>query len=165
MAKEKTELIRKVSAVLTTQLVPNPVAALVRGDVPVGAMLYGFDPSDPLNESMVLACDDRVTREWTQHVSEPFLLHAWAAKKVLLKEREDRPEREAVKIWLIDPEGDTLSFTSEGVLGSLDMIRALRGDGPFDPPIKTTVVPIKTDETRTMFKLRIERIKPLVVKK
>lgn len=165
MAKSSTELIRKVSAVLTTQLVVNPVAALVREEVPIGAMLYGFDPSDPTNEADVLACDDQVTREWTQHVSEPFLLHKWAAKKVLLKERSDRPEREAIKIWLIDPQGDTLSFTSDGVIGSLDMIRALKGDGPYDPPLKTTVVPIKTDETRTMFKLRIERTKPIVVKK
>jgi hypothetical protein len=151
---KKTGLIRKVSAVLATALVNNSIGSLFASDVPPGQWLFGFDPTQPEHEADVFACDADGTREWSQHTTEPFFLRTWGAQKVLLPETAEREEREAVRVVLIDPTGDTLSFVSVGVVNSLDLIRALRGDGPFEPALPIVVVQIKTGVGRQILKLR-----------
>lgn len=123
-------------------------------DVKPGVWLWGFDPTSPAHLDDVFRCDSDGTREWSQHTTEPFMLRTWACQKILLPENTERGEIETVRVVLIDPEGETLGFVSAGVLTSLDLIRTLLGDGPFDPPVPITVVRIQTGGGRQILKLR-----------
>lgn len=155
MPKEKTELIRKVSAVLVSNIIQNRVADLVPDTVPVGSMILGFNPVDPEHEADVLAVDDDKTREWTQHTTEPFLLRTWGAHKVEKPDEETGEVRVWVRVVLIDAAGDTLSFGSKGILRSLDLLRALRGDGPYDPPLPIIIHHIPLADGKQYLKIRL----------
>lgn len=48
------------------------------------------------------------------------------------------------RVILIGPSGETMPFVSEGAIRSLDLIRTLCGDGPWEPPLNISVVPVKT---------------------
>lgn len=151
---ERNALIRKVSATTLASVVQNRVADLFRQDVPAGQWTFGFDPTQPEYEPFVFACDADGTRTWDQHTTEPFLLYTWGAQKVVLPATAERDETEAVRVVLIDPQGDTLAFASAGIVTSLDLIRALKGDGPYDPPLPVVVVRISTNGGRQILKLR-----------
>jgi hypothetical protein len=154
MAKSRELAPRKDSAVQTGALVKVQVGSLAATETPVGTWLFGFDPTQPENIDNVFRCDADGTREWTQHTTEDFLLHTWAAQKIFLPETEDRDASEQIRVVLINTDGDTLSFVSQGVVTSLDLIRALLGDGPFDPPVPVTFENIKTTAGRSILKIR-----------
>lgn len=154
MSGKSGGLIRKESAVLTGDLIRNSCGSLMSEDVKTGVWLFGFDPTSPDHLDDVFRCDQDGTREWSQHTTEPFLLRTWAVQKIFLPKTETREESECVRTILIDPEGDTLQFVSSGIVTSLDMIRTLLGDGPFDPPLPVTVLRIQTGGGRQILKLR-----------
>lgn len=164
MSGKRELIVRKVSAVKAVDLIQNSVASLAAADVKPGVWLFGFDPTAPEHLDDVFRCDADGTRAWDQHTTEPFLLRTWAAQKVLLPKNEERDETEAIRVVLIDSEGDTLSFVSGGVATSLDLIRTLLGDGPFDPAIPCTVQRIQTGAGRQILKLR-PQLKVLLDKK
>ena len=123
-------------------------------DVPIGTWLFGFDITDPELQERVYLANRDATREWSQHTTEPFLLWGWAAKKVLLPANDDRGETVAVRIVLIDDAGDTMSFTSRGACESLDLIRAMEGDGPYKPAIPVTIAHKSLDGGRQWLEIR-----------
>lgn len=57
------------------------------------------------------------------------------------------------RVVLIGPAGETLAFVSEGAIRSLDLIRSLCGDGPWDPPLPISVVQIKTRRSFRTYRL------------
>lgn len=153
MSDKKTMIVRKESAVKTGDLIRNSVGSLMAADVKPGVWLFGFDPTAPEHLQDVFLCDADGTRDWSQHTTEPFLLRTWAAQKILLPKTDTREESENVRTILIDPQGDTLSFVSAGVVSSLDLLRTLLGDGPFDPPVPVTIKRIETGAGRQILKL------------
>jgi hypothetical protein len=60
-----------------------------------------------------------------------------------------------VRVVLISPDRETLPFTSQGVVSSLDLVRTLKGDGPYDPPINVSVRPQRTSGGFTLYRLRV----------
>lgn len=58
-----------------------------------------------------------------------------------------------VRVVLIGPQMETLSFVSEGAIRSLDLIRSLCGDGPWSPPLPISVVQVKTRRNRRTYRL------------
>lgn len=48
------------------------------------------------------------------------------------------------RVVLIGPAGETMQFVSEGAIASLDLIRSLMGDGPWEPPLPLSIVKVKT---------------------
>lgn len=48
------------------------------------------------------------------------------------------------RVVLIGPAGETMAFVSEGAIRSLDLIRTLLGDGPWNPPLPIRVQPVPT---------------------
>lgn len=153
----KTELIRvnRNTAVALSGVVTAPAARMIDETVPDCAVLFGFDPAKPEYEPWVFAADDSATREPDQHRTEPFYLVSWAAKKVMIAQPDGAAPTAGVRVTLIDPDGETLAFVSMGVALSLDTIRTLRGDGPYEPPIPITVTETKTRMGRRLWKLRI----------
>jgi len=154
MSKPKPALIRKDSATLTGSLVRQTAGSLMSDDTPIGTFLFGFDPTLPENVGLVFKCDEDGTRSWDQHTTEPFLLKLWAVRKVHLPAKEDREETDAIRTVLIDPEGETLVFASKGVMESLDLLRTLVGDGPYDPAIPVIVKRTELGGGRQLLKLR-----------
>ena len=103
----------------------------------------------------MFSLDANATREPNQHYTEPFHLVTWGVKRVVLQGENSGESIDHVRTVLIDKDGETLSFVSMGVLGSLDLIRALRGDGPYDPPIPIVVTEATTRNKFRVWKLRI----------
>lgn len=153
----KSTVIAKANrntAVATTSLVSIPCLSLLRDEVSEGACIWSFDPSLPENEAKVWAVDLPGSREWIQHVAEPFNLVDWCVKRIVMENEETGDEVPALRVVLMGTDGDTMSFVSVGVAASLDLIRTLRGDGPYDPPIPIVVVPVKTRHGYNTLKLR-----------
>lgn len=63
------------------------------------------------------------------------------------------------RVVLIAPDGQTLSFVSEGGIRSFDLIRSLCGNGPWDPPLQISVVPRKTRRGFYTYRLCLGAIK------
>lgn len=61
------------------------------------------------------------------------------------------------RIVLVSPDGATVAFTSDGALQSFDLIRQLCGDGPWDPPLPISAVPIRTRRNYRTFRLILGR--------
>jgi hypothetical protein len=59
----------------------------------------------------------------------------------------------AIRVVLVNPARETLGFVSDGVVDSLDLIRSVLGDGPYDPPIPVRVVRQKTRGQNTVLRL------------
>lgn len=158
MAKLSTGIaVRRNTAVSLAQTVAQPCKEMAAPDVPEGSYLFGFDASLPENESLIFAADSGATREPSQHYAEPFQLYTWAVKRIELAADETSPGGPHARCILIQRDGETLAFVSQGILGSLDLIRALRGDGPYDPPIPVLVTEEKTRHGFRVFKLVIHR--------
>jgi hypothetical protein len=154
MAEKRNELARRNTAILTTSLVMLPCMSLLRDEVEIGAKIWSFDPSDPAMEALVYLVDGQGTREWTQHVAEPFCLVNWAVQKITMSHPETGEDRPALRVVLIDDNDETLSFVSVGIAASLDTIRTLKGDGPYSPTIPLVIVPLKTRSGFNTYKLR-----------
>lgn len=161
MPTKKTELIvRRNTAITSQKIVDQSCWSMMASDVPEGAYLFGFDPNTPEGESMLFAAETGKSRDASQHFSEPFLLHAWCVKRIALSQDEGDTTVPALRVCLIDTEGETLSFVSSGIVQSLDTIRTLRGDGPYDPPIPVVVVSVRTRHGFNVYKLRPVFSKP-----
>lgn len=146
--------VRRNTAVATTSLVGTPCLSLLRDECAEGASIWSFDPSLPVNEPLVWLVDLPGTREWTQHVAEPFGLVQWAVKRIMMTNDETGEELPALRVVLIGAGEETMSFVSTGIAASLDLIRTLRGDGPYEPEIPVIVVPVKTRHGFNTLKLR-----------
>jgi hypothetical protein len=58
-------------------------------------------------------------------------------------------------VVLVSADFKTLAFTSAGIVDSLDLIRAVKGEGPYDPAVGVTVHPVSTRSGRQMLRLRL----------
>lgn len=154
-AEKKPGLIRRNTAITMRDNVQQPCIGMMDETVPEGTYLFGFDASDVRNEGIVFAVDSGATREPNQHYQAPFMLYTWAVKRITLAEDDKTAGGAHARLILVDNEGETLAFVSQGALGSLDLIRALRGDGPYDPAIPICVSEEKTRHGFRVFKLRI----------
>ncbi len=150
-----TITIRRNTAMTLESVIQQPLEALVPDAVPIGAKLYGFDPTDPKHEAWTFDAEEDATRDGMQHIAEPFQLVAWLAKKCLVFSESVNGMVPAVRLVLIDKDGETLAFTSSVVLGTMDLIRAHRGDGPYNPPIPVIVSFVKNRFGGNSPKLRI----------
>lgn len=150
----KTAIIRRNTATLALGAITQPACGLMADDVAAGNYLFSFDPADPANERLIFAIDDTSTYEAEQFLAKPFNLVNWAVKKIMMPDQETGEMRPQCRTTLIDDKSETLSFVSIGVLLSLDLIRTLRGDGPYDPPIPTIVKSVKTNRGFRLYKIQ-----------
>jgi len=150
---KKGELIRR-EAVLALSNVKVPAIALYATDVPMGSYLFGFDQTTDEGRKWIFSCEGESTKDPISHLEHPFLLRAWAAKKVMVNPQDGGDPITQVRVTLIDPDGDTMSFVSNGVLGSLDLLRTIYGDGPYNPPLALVTERIKTRGPGHVWKLR-----------
>ena len=162
MATVNKGLARRNTAVVTGSLVESPCLALLRDEVPEGAMIFSFDPTSEENEDKVFDADANGTKDWVQHTEHPFSMVHWVAKRILMPRPDSTDVQPCIRIVLIDSEGETISFVSIGIAASLDLIRTLRGDGPYDPPIPVVFARIKTSSGRQTIKMRPIPVAPPV---
>lgn len=154
MSESKVLIVKRNTAIKLAGKLTASAIGMLRPDVDEGSFMFNFDPT--LNESSILldAFDEKATREWNQHTTEPFPMKWWIIKRIAMEEREDGDDRPAARLVLISPDLETLSFVSKGALETLDLIRLTKGDGPYDPPVPVTVKEIKLGGGRRMLKLR-----------
>jgi Phage Single-stranded DNA-binding protein len=84
---------------------------------------------------------------------KPFLMKWFYAHKVELRSDKGGEVVDAIRVVLVDPDRRTLGFVSDGVVDSLDLIRSILGDGPYDPPIPVRVVRQKTRGGNSVLRL------------
>jgi hypothetical protein len=94
-----------------------------------------------------------VDRDGESLSDTPFPVKWWYAHIVEPVDPSTGEVQRCIRVVLMSPAGETTSFTSTGVIDSLDMIRRSLGDGPYDPPLWVRLVRIKTRHKRTIFRL------------
>lgn len=149
-----TIAVRRNTAVLAESLVEHPTLNMLREEVANGTMMFSFDPSVPANEPLVFLADGEGTRDVDQHLEHPFNMVNWCVKKVMLPNVDTGVESPAIRVVLIDDEMETLAFASVGIAASLDLIRTLRGDGPYAPPIPVVFKRVQTRRGFSTIKMR-----------
>jgi hypothetical protein len=140
---------------MTSKAMENPVSSLLADEVPEGSWIFGFDAMKEENEELVFLCDDDATKEWVQHVERPFWLYTWSARRIMMTNKDTKETLPAVRVVLVDADRETMSFVSVGAVASLDLIRTLRGDGPYDKPIPVIVKQVKTGNGFHTYKLKV----------
>jgi len=141
---------------ITAPTIPDQsrIAALSADAVPVGAMAGNFSRETPEFAELLFASDEPATNDKEDHLTEPFPVRWWVAKKTTLISQATQEETAAVRLVLISPDLKTMAFSSGGAVDSWDLIRAIYGDGPYETPLQIIVHPVRTRAGRTMIRLR-----------
>lgn len=154
MSKDGTMIVRKETAVSLAAVVKAPAVSLLDDGVRDNSYLLGFDPSQPDGESMLFAMESDPTDNWDDYTQTAFPVRTWGCKRVPLYDELQKCEMPVIRTVLIAPDGRTLAFVSDGITTSLDLIRALRGDGPYDPPLNIVIRKVKTRRGYTLLKMQ-----------
>jgi hypothetical protein len=123
------ELIREIGA---------PCTDLAAATCPANARLMNFGSDDPRFEELLFASEDDATKNPDQFSEIPFRVVYWTAKPIELTAEDTGEQFRAVRLVLIDDQGETVSFASAGALKSWDLIRSVRGNGPYTPALPCT---------------------------
>lgn len=154
-----SDLVKTVNpgtAVAMVSTVVTPAASLSKPDTPLGARVQNFGGEHPKFAEWLFLAEESGSKEPEQFYDVPFLLVAWVAKKVELTDPDTSEPFSAVRLTLIDTMGETLSFCSVGAVSSLDLIRAVYGDGPWPEGL-----PIVCRREKTRNGYQIWRLKPV----
>jgi hypothetical protein len=157
--RAENQLIQRDTAVLATSLVATPISRLANEDVQEGTRLMNIQPTDPDATDVLFAAEETGTKDALQCIAVPFSIRWWVAKAVDMPDMATGEMRRCIRLALVSPDLDTLILTSVGAVASLDLIRTLFGDGPYDPAVKVLVKPEKTKRGFNVYRLRLaERI-------
>lgn len=152
--KSNGMILKPQTAIRLSAMVAAPLSSLLDDGVRDDSLLLGFDPSTPQGEMWLFAMEDDGSEQPGDYTKEPFQMSSWGGKRVALYDDKSREYMPVIRVVLIAQDGKTLAFTSDGVVASLDMIRALRGDGPYDPPLPVVVKEVKTRRGFRLYKLQ-----------
>lgn len=141
-------------AITLQQTLPQPTQELASAAVPVGTRILPFGPDHPKFAEWLFASEETATRDPDQFTQAPFNLVAWVAKAVELPDQETGETIRAARLVLIDDHGETVSFASIGAVSSLDLLRHLWGDGPYDPARPVLFKREKTRLGRQLWRIR-----------
>lgn len=86
-----------------------------------------------------------------------FELTRWIVMPVTWESDDNGEARQGLRTILIDSQGRTASFGSDGIVKSLDMLIARRGPGPWNPPIKIKLAQIKLKSGHRTYALELVR--------
>ena len=77
MSESKVLIVKRNTAIKLAGKLTASAIGMLRPDVDEGSFMFNFDPT--LNESSILldAFDEKATREWNQHTTEPFPMKWW----------------------------------------------------------------------------------------
>ena len=84
-----------------------------------------------------------------------FLLSRYIAMGASWEGESESDSRDGVRTVLIDVDGQTASFGSDGIVRALDMLIACRGPGPWNPPIPVRLKQYSTARGRRRYTLEI----------
>lgn len=153
----KTELIQakhRNTALMTTKVLENPVCAMLSDAVCQGSYMTSFTEADPDYERLMFLCDDNSDYTFEEFVAKPFHMVNWAVKKIAMPNAETGEMIPTCRTVLINEMDETLSFVSQGVLLSLDLIRVMRGDGPYKPAMPILCKQIRTGRGYHLIKIQ-----------
>lgn len=86
---------------------------------------------------------------------EIFAVVHWVCSRQHFSGKEPDEDRDGIRLVFIDPEGRTLSTSSEAVGRFLDDMLEVRGIGPYAPPIRMSLSPTTNRAGRKTYKVRI----------
>lgn len=145
MASERqVGIIKRDSAIVTSDLIKVPIRILFNEDAPVGGRILSFDPQGEGGAELLMLTEQQTDMVPEQLLNYPFEIQHWCAKAIELVNQTNGKTDRAVRVTLISPSKSTVAFTSRGVVESMDVLRLLYGDGPYQPPIKVWVNSVKT---------------------
>mgnify|MGYP003386978711 CR=1 FL=1 len=148
---------RVSTAIAMTGVVELPITKLYDEQVPIGSRVGSFGPDHPDFGDLMFACEESSTREASQHSERPFMLWQWQAKAVELVDQKTQEKARCVRLVLISHELETMSFASVGASNSLDLLRCMKGDGPYEPPLPVICKSERTRGGMNIWRLRIAK--------
>lgn len=147
-------LTQPETALSTLKMIGVPVTNLSREGVPDEYRLCSFGPENDDFEDLLFSTEEDATKTPEQFLDVPFPVKHWSAKPITLKSEDTGIDFRAVRLVLISPDSDTISFASIGALKSWDLVRTVRGDGPYDPPLRIAVSKVNLGGKKFTWRLR-----------
>lgn len=147
MTTEKDETVATPNQMVATKTAPAetiPLARIMSGDRDVPAIGYNFDPRTPIGAKILLGSQgepDLVPDAIGDGIVE---IAYWLVKRVVRTDEQTGEVKISARTTLVGPDGVTFGCESSGVIESLDLIRQIYGDGPYDPPIRCKLASSKT---------------------
>ena len=158
---EKNALIKAgQTAVRLSEMVAAPISSLLDDSVRDNSYLLGFPVDTPEGKAMLFAMESDGTEKVEDYRDKPFPLIAWGCKRVPLYDDQSREYVPVIRTVLIGTGGITLAVVSDGIAASLDLIRALYGDGPFQPALSVIIKEARTRRGHRLYKLIPEGVIP-----
>lgn len=142
------------TSIATLRSIGVPVTHLAKDGVADEYRLCSFGPGDDDFEDLLFGSEEEATKTPEQFLDVPFPVKHWSAKPITLKSDDTGEMFRAVRLVLISPDGDTVSFASQGALKSWDLVRTVRGDGPYDPPLKIAMSKVNLGGKKFTWRLR-----------
>lgn len=138
----ENEIVKSVQGTVIQRLpaLEVPASGLLDDSVRPGTMLMNFAPTDEGAVGLLFLSEKPVDESIADMAGQEILLSHWVIKKLTIPDREEGKMIDVVQTILITPERRTHGAMSVGLLRAIDLLRAIYGDRPYDPPIAITIV-------------------------
>jgi len=121
-----------------------PLTRIVSADYVGPKTITNVDLGDPIGAKILLGSQgepDLVPDAIGDGIVE---IAYWLVKQVVRTDEQTGEVKISARTTLIGPDGVSFGCESSGVIESLDLIRQVYGDGPYDPPIRCKLASSKT---------------------
>lgn len=119
------------------------------------AYVSNIPADDPDGDRLYMATLGEADFDADDLFGSTFLLSRYIAQRSEWKNDNGDGVRVGLRVTLIDIDGNTVSFGSDGIVRSLEMLIARRGPGPWNPPIPVRLKQIGLMGGRRYFVLQI----------
>ena len=111
----------------------------------------------PENKWLVMHCHQKADLSSEQVVGTTFKLVHILAHPVRVQAQADGELLQLVRCVLVNDEGQTCSFVSQGIYDALELLISTYGPGPFDPSMPCTIRPLKTRAGRQTYEINVPK--------
>jgi len=143
-------------AALPVPAAPKPQWDMLTPDRRGELRWTNIDPGGERGLELMLIARSRADMRKEDVIGRTFLAR-WAYCHIVVLAAKTGDVVEQIRTVLIAPDGGSVSFCSNGIVGGLDAIIECRGPGPWDPPIPLTV---SIDQTRMGYSVATLRLAP-----
>lgn len=119
------------------------------------AYVSNIPNDDPDGDRLYMATLGEADFDADDLFGSTFLLSRYIVQRAEWKSDNGDGVRVGLRVTLIDCDGNTVSFGSDGIVRSLEMLIARRGPGPWNPPIPVRLKQIGLAGGRRFFVLQI----------
>lgn len=113
--------------------------ALYNDEIEIGSFICNWDYTDRELARLLFLAEVPTDRKGDDLIGVQFNVRYWICTKIEIPDRQAGGVTSVVRTVLIDDEDQTLSTLSHGIVRSVDLMRKMFGDAPYEPAIPMVV--------------------------